>query len=128
MINKEDYLDIDVKEEDNNKKNNVVVTVNFKYDISSPFKADFVQLQPTSLEYKGLKSQLSEIEEFYSPVMSDFAVSILHLLKSNNLTTSELCTATNSSLTLVRQTLKELTKGGYIKFIGSPKFGKWSVL
>lgn len=127
MINKEDYLDIDVKEDDKNK-NNVVVTVNFKYDISSPFKAEFVQLQPASLEYKGLKSQLNEIEEFYTPTLSDFAVSILNLLKSNNLTTSELCTATNSSLTLVRRTLNELTKGGYIKFIGSPKFGKWGVL
>lgn len=126
-INEEDYLDIDVKEDDKNK-NNVVVTVNFKYDISYPFKTDFVQLQPVSLEYKGLKSQLNEIEEFYSPTLSDFAASILNLLRTNNLTTSELCTATNSSLALVRHTLKELTKGGYIKFIGSPRFGKWSVL
>lgn len=126
-INEEDYLDIDVKEDDKNK-NNVVVTVNFKYDISYPFKTDFVQLQPVSLEYKGLKSQLNEIEEFYTPTLSEFAVSILNLLRANNLTTSELCKATNSSLALVRHTLKELTKGGYIKFIGSPRFGKWSVL
>lgn len=127
LINEEDYLDIDVKEDDKNK-NNVVVTVNIRYSISSSFKTDFVQLQPTSLEYKGLKSQLSEIKEFISPTLSDFAISILNLLKSKDLTTLELCTTTNSSRTLVRHALQELTKGGYIKFAGTPKIGKWSAV
>lgn len=127
LINEGDYLDIDIKEDDKNK-NNIVVTVNLKYDILSPFKTDFVQLLPVSLEYKGLKSQLYEIEEFYSRTLSNLAISILDLLNSNSLTTLELCTATKSSLTLVRHTLKELTKEGYIKFTGAPTIGKWRAI
>lgn len=126
-INEEGYLDIDVKEDDKNK-NNVVVTVNFKYDISSPFKTDFVQLQPVSLEYKGLKSQLNDIDEFYSPTLSDFAISILNLLKSKNLTTSEICTATNSDSTIVTHTLEELTERGYIMVVESPNNVNWRIL
>jgi len=127
LIDKEDYLDLDVKEDDKNK-NNVIVTVNFKYDISSSSKTDFVQLQPDSLEYKGLKSQLNDIEEFYSPTMSDFAVSILNLLKSKSLTTSEICTATNLDSTVVIHTLEELTERGYIMVVGSSNNGEWRIL
>lgn len=127
LINEKDFLDIDIKEDDKNK-NNVVVTVNFKYDISYPFKTDFVQLQPASLEYKGLKSQLNDIDEFYSPTLSDFAISILNLLKSKSLTTSEICTATNSDSTIVTHTLEELTERGYIMVVESPNNVKWRIL
>ena len=66
QINKKDYLDIDITEDKRNRSN-VVVSVNFRYNLSTTVKNDFVQLQPVSIEYKGLKSQLNEIAGFYSP-------------------------------------------------------------